>query len=220
MQRVANVVVEADDRQLQLADDAVLVIARIADHRAAIGAAQQIVVALTRLAGIVAPGQQLGPRERARLFVEIGLRFGPDAIDAVEIERRCADIGDFARIVDHAVEGGARVERDVVIDELAEEHHADGYGIGPVVLGFAIHRPALTADRLERVDGDVGGTELGEQPPEAVVALVAGLVPAPAIGAHPFEGLHSVMFMAGHWRSPVCYVLQTRPYAVVIDGSH
>ena len=87
---------------------------------------------------------------------------------------------------------------------------------------WALHKRwiAITPEGRAMLAASICANSAELEMPEAVVALVAGLVPAPAIGAHPFEGLHSVMFMAGHWRSPVCYVLQTRPYVVVIDGSH
>ena len=195
-------VVKADHRQLQLADHAVLVIARIADHGAAIGAAQNVIVCKAALARIVCTRQQLCPAKCSALDEQVGLRFGSETIDAVQIQRGRAHVGNFAGVIDHAVETGGGVQRDIVVHELAEEHHAHGHAVGPVVLGLAIHRPIGSADVLEYRLGRVGGVEFSEQAAEAVVALLGFVMTADAIGRHAFQRLHSMMVLNAHSQSP------------------
>ena len=215
--RFRDMVVKADDRQLDLADHAVLVVARIADDRPAIGRAQKIVfVKLALRVAVVGTGEQLDPGERAGaarvvgiavLIVEIGLRFGAEAIDAVEIEGRRADVGDFTGSVDHGVEGGRRVERDVVIDELAEKDHPDRHAVGPIIARPPIHRAALPADRFEYIGPRISGRKMAEHAPEAILAQGIAFVfmavgTGTAKGVEPFQLFHSVVFVTRHRRIP------------------
>ncbi len=123
-QRVADAVVEADERQVGLRDDEVLVVARLRDERraprrrVALADAGQVEVGERRIAAC---------DRRAHLQVQavaVELRrpgvVRPGAVERVEVEHRRAALEQVGgRDVD--AEHDARlVERQVVVDELAE----------------------------------------------------------------------------------------------------
>src|SRR5215211_2652952 len=109
LELVRDAVVEAREQQVQLRDDRVLVVARVADQ------GDELVVAweVERRA----LGEQQPPRHV--LLVEIGLHLRPAAVERVEVEPWCAPVDRAARPARACAER-RRVERDVVVDELAE----------------------------------------------------------------------------------------------------
>jgi hypothetical protein len=118
-------VVKAQEQPLELRDDDVLVVARVADDRALVGVRDR------RGRGKIAPRQVLRPRivrragqrtsevEVEALRIEVRLIVGTAAIDVVEIEPRRPVIDQRAEIV-LFLQAARRVEGQVVIDELAE----------------------------------------------------------------------------------------------------
>ena len=110
---VRDAVVEAREQQVQLRDDRVLVVARVP------GQGDLLVVAREVERRARVEQQPLGPQ----LLVQVGLQVGSAAVERVEVEPRRA-------VVDRAAgPAGAgperrRVERDVVVDELAEVREA------------------------------------------------------------------------------------------------
>jgi hypothetical protein len=107
-------IMEAQEQALELGDDAVLVVARVADQGAAPEPGQVVGVgdalALQHLAQVKA---------LAIVLIEIGLIAGPPAIDIVEVQSRRAEIHQAVGILGLG-EQAHRVEGDVVVDELAE----------------------------------------------------------------------------------------------------
>jgi hypothetical protein len=107
--------VEQDERAVQPRDDQVLVVSRIGDNRRAVREPRQI---LEDPAGVDRQLRRIG-----RGVVERTARGGTAAVDGIQIERGCAPARRRQRLRGNA-ELRARVERDVVIDELAEERRA------------------------------------------------------------------------------------------------
>jgi len=104
--------VEAQEEKLQLADDDVLVVSRVADQRPTLAVSRQVAVAV-----LVLPEQQLDP---ARLLVvQERVVVRPGAVDGVEVEARRAEVVQAVRVV-LSLQAGDRVEGDVMVDELAE----------------------------------------------------------------------------------------------------
>src|SRR3546814_3012748 len=97
MESVGDAVVEADESELHRRADAVLVVARIADDRAAVRRAREILRGKRRGAGHVGAGEDLDPiifaaRAAPRdIVVAIGRAVGAVAVDAVEVASRGAE---------------------------------------------------------------------------------------------------------------------------------
>ena len=190
-------VVEPQERQLDLADHEVLVVAGVGDERDVLAVARQVV---TRLA-VAGPRRRSGdlldehrrPTPVDALVVEVRADAGSTAVDAVEVERRDAEVADRLGVLP-AGEARCRVERHVVVEELAEEREPgrvgrvvrvvlalgrvgdEGDGVGQVVLG--VHQPAGLADLDERLaDGRrVGGEgrQRREHPAEPALLVERG----------------------------------------------
>ena len=131
---------ELDEGELDLADDRVLVVALVADDgapvvRVAAGNAHQVL-----RGGVV--GQQLGAVAR----IHVGLVVGARAVQAVEVQARRAQVRGIGRGLQ--VEAGGGLEREVVVDELAEVGVAGGdeqvllgvASIGDLVVAVDDHR--------------------------------------------------------------------------------
>jgi hypothetical protein len=110
---VDHAVVEAQHQPLQLRHDAVLVVAGIADQRAALETRQ--------IAGVghAGTGQGFAEQELAAAVVHVGLIARTASVEIVQVERGRTEIDEAVRILllgqqAHGIEG------DVVIDELAE----------------------------------------------------------------------------------------------------
>ncbi len=117
---IDDLVVEADEQQLQLRDDDVLVVARVADQRAALLVAGQVVAVELAVRRRVAADEQLDATVgRTRPLVHERVVVGPRAVQAVQVEARRAEVDERVRVV-VLLQLGHRVERDVVIDELPE----------------------------------------------------------------------------------------------------
>ncbi len=119
---------------LQLRDDHVLVVAGVADQRAARPIALQIVGAE---ADRPAHGQGIAEEEGPPVIgVHVGLIAGSAAIDIVEVEGRGAVVGDRVGILD-LLETRRGIEGQVVVDELAEvgveRRHTALLGVRPVL---------------------------------------------------------------------------------------
>ena len=130
-------VVEPQHQSLQLRDDAVLVVARIADERPTGRAARQI------LGGRVdAPADRRAEQERRAVVVHVGLVIRTAAIHVVEVEGRRPEIDQRVGVV-LALEGAGRVEGQIMVDELAqvgvERRDAAFLGVGPI-LGRIVRR--------------------------------------------------------------------------------
>jgi hypothetical protein len=138
--RRVDLVVELQHQQVKLRDDDVLVVARIADQRAPLGVPGQIVA--------VRPQQEL---EGLVTVIKIGLLRGAEAVEAVELQDRRAEVARRARI-DLLLQDRGRIEGEVMVDELTEEGVARPDAV-VVLRGIkripAIHRPARLA-KLER----------------------------------------------------------------------
>jgi hypothetical protein len=108
---IDGTVVEEQEGAVEPGDDQVLVVARIADDRGAVGAARQI------LEGAAAFDREL---DAVIGVVQLLLRDGAGAVDRVEVERRCAEVAGV-RGIGGARQPRRRIEGHVVIEELAEE---------------------------------------------------------------------------------------------------
>ena len=117
---VRHAVVEAHEDRVKLRDDHVLVVPRIPDHRALrprrrMAARQVPGVRILRIS------RQPAPEQHPDLIggVEVRLVLGPPPVDGVKIEARRAKIDQRVRIV-LLLEAARGIEREVVVDELAE----------------------------------------------------------------------------------------------------
>ena len=108
---IDRMVVEEQEGAVQPRDDQVLVVARIADDRASVRAARQV------LEGPAALHLEL---DVVGGVVELLLRDRPGAVDRVQVERRRAEVARVGRI-GGLCEPRCGVEGHVVVDELAEE---------------------------------------------------------------------------------------------------
>ena len=145
-------VVEADEQQVQLREDQVLVVARVAGERAALCVARQVVEHVQELHAAVA---RVGPLIQERLVR------GARAVDRVEVQARRAEVDQRERVVE-LLQLRARVERDVVIDELAEVRVAR-WDVRVVRAGMA-HR---LDERFDRSRAELARGQLREHPAEA-----------------------------------------------------
>ena len=134
-QAVDEPVVRADQAVVQLGDEDVHVVARVAEQRGALRVARHVAVA----------AQQL---RRVARVVEEGRADRPGAVEALEVGPRRAEVGDRRRVGVRA--DGRAVGGDVVGDELPEEGPA-GRG-GAVVAGrvAAVAQPARGPEREQR----------------------------------------------------------------------
>ncbi|MND81693.1 hypothetical protein D3C80_734970 [compost metagenome] len=140
---VEHLVVEFQHQKMHLRHQKVLVIALVEDQRMADLIARQVVgQRRDRAAILVRRLRRMSDQHLAddlRLggiaLVEIGMDARPVAIERIEVERRCAEIHRRQRIGLLLVER-RRVQRDVVVDELAEigiarrDVHVVARGIG------------------------------------------------------------------------------------------
>ena len=125
-QRVEHAVVEADHRQVGLGDREVLVVARVGDDRLALGLLGRAGAA--REVEAVLGGDAVGGHGLAHLEVHavglVELRrlrvLRPGAVERVEVEAGRARLQQRARRDLRAQHDGRLVERQVVVDELAE----------------------------------------------------------------------------------------------------
>lgn len=113
---LGDLVVEPDHGELELTEDAVLVVAEVADHRDAVVVALKILGGERSAIAGLCTGQQLHTGGVGVVQVRAGL--AASAVDAVEVELRRARVRDGAGIIDHAAQTRRHVERDVVVDEL------------------------------------------------------------------------------------------------------
>ena len=164
---VDDPVVKLDEEQVQLRDDEVLVVARVAEQRAALLVARQV----HRRQRVVAGGaahEQVDPRTaRAIPVVEEGLVGGAGPVERVEVQARRAEVDERVGVV-VALQLRSGIERDVVVDELPEVRVARRDRL--VVLAA---RPArhVIDERVERRVVQLPGLELGEHPAEAPALL-------------------------------------------------
>jgi len=103
--------VEAQQEDLQAADDHVLVVARVADQRDPLGVARHVFDAV-----------DVGREEHARRVFLVVLERLVDragSVEAVEVVARCPEVDQRVRVVPHPQSRGC-VEGDVVVHELAE----------------------------------------------------------------------------------------------------
>ena len=146
---------------MQLVDEQVDVVARVADQREALLVARHVVAAR--------PEQQL---RRVVALVEVGAADGPAAVEALEVQARRAEVAQPVLL-------GVRAQRravggDVVRDELADERPAgrDGRVVRVLdLLGLgAVAGPAGRADHVQQRLVGRERRQVGEHP--AVAAAV------------------------------------------------
>lgn len=177
-------VVEAQEAEMQLRDDQVLVIARIADqrHRLTVPRHVELVRRAVRRDALDEEFDAAGG-----LVVEMRTGTRPGAVQIVEPEGRRAEIGDHFR-VGLTFQARGRIERHVMVKELAEKGHSGAHlrivgivgrqrGIGDELhrsggeVVLRVHDAVTLADidqrlaQLRRVGGE--GRQLAEQPTEA-----------------------------------------------------
>ena len=128
-QAVDDEVVRAQERDVELVDEQVHVVARVADQREPLLVARHVVAARAE--------QQLG---RVVALVEVRAADGAAAVDALEVQARRAEVPQPVLL-------GVRAQRravggDVVRDELADERPAgrDGRVVAARLLGLARRR--------------------------------------------------------------------------------
>jgi hypothetical protein len=154
-----DLVVELHERQMQLGDDQVLVVARITDDREAARCPRQVVperrLVSQRRVALNFAGCRHANLEKVRVLrgapVEVGLNPRTGAIEVVEIQRRSPEIVERQRIDDRLLER-RWVEDDVVIDELAEVGKAGGDRLVVALGGLVLfeHRHAQGQQRVIR----------------------------------------------------------------------
>ena len=152
-------VVEGEEAGVELRDDDVLVVPRVADERHLLRVPGQV-----ELLRLVLAEQELQRRARV-VEVRRGLR--PGEVEAVEVEPRRAEVLQAVGVV-LPPEARGRVEGDVVVDELAEVREP-GRKRRVVLAARARlhHRPAGGAEVDQQVVRRLEGREEAEEPPEA-----------------------------------------------------
>ena len=200
-------VVELQEQGVDLGDQLVLVVARVADDGPAVRVADQVRSPLAE-----AGGRLVGPEvERAVIgvLVEVGLVVWTAAVEAVQVEPRRAEV-DLGARVEHALGDRRRVERQVVVDELAEIGVAAGDG-DVLVLGFGFgerrtcvgvhHRPGERDQRSLRPRKSVLGVrpvdrdlQLGKQPIELATRQGVLVEVADCARTEAVTSRHSVSF--------------------------
>ena len=185
-QHVADLVVELEHREMRLRHQKVLVVAMIADEREPLRAARQIVAEIA-LAGVeILADQQLRPvlvagGRIARIEMRAAVR--PEAVDAIEVDRRGAEILDAERIVRLVAERG-QIKRDVVVDELAEIGEP---GRDVRIVAGRDRRECCRSwlgERFELGVGDLERRQHREHPAEHAGVLVAGQLRRAVRGWH------------------------------------
>ena len=118
--RVHQPVVELQHRGMQLRHDDVLVVSLVADERAP-GLAGITVVESGQVThvGWLVQFEERPAQPELLSGIQVGLLGGPSPVEGVEIQPRRAEIDEGFWIV-LLLQARRRVERDVVIDELAE----------------------------------------------------------------------------------------------------
>ena len=157
----AVVVLEKSEREPR--DDQILVIASVPEERAPFPVAGQVL-----FAHLVLPDQEVD----AVVSVEEGLVVGPATVDRIEVEPGRAEVDQGLRVV-VALQLRRRVEREVVVHELAEVREARG-DVRVVARRVVLARLRLRLDHLpcERVERFVARQEwrqVAEHPPEAAL---------------------------------------------------
>ena len=184
---VAQVVMEVHHPQLQLADDAVLVIAEITDQRGLVRCPLQIVLAKHIARFLIRAGQKL------RAIVEIVAGFRARPVKTIQIQCRCSHVRNLGRVI-HPIEAGGHIQCDVMVDELAEKDVPDRHRFGPLGLAATVHRPTRLANFPQHVGRHESRCQVWKHAPEAVFPCRA--VVSFAIGCLPGKLGHSVML--GH----------------------
>ena len=141
LDQVDDLVVELQHGQLQLRDERVLVVARVAEQRRLLLVARQVVL-------VVVPADQHLLVARVAVVEERVVDRAAD-VDAVQVEPRAAEVRQRVRVVG-PVQAGDRVEGQVVVDELPEVRVA-ARDVGVVQLGLEVRRD----DLLQHEPGDV-----------------------------------------------------------------
>ena len=170
-----DLVVEADEGALQLNDDTVLVIALVAEDRrvGTLAGGRRLAVRIMQAQDIAAGLHLFGQRlfedlAQAQMqaigLVEIGLIVRSASVDAVQIQRRRAEVLDRGD-VDVAVPERGRIERQVVINELSE-------------IGIAGGNAGVFVDSFSDVDLHAGVAFLDHRLGDSLKAVVAQ-IPSP-----------------------------------------
>ena len=160
---VDRLVVEHQERRVQTGKDDVLVVARIAEDRRAVRSARQIFEQSAVLDAQLDPCERLA---RAAPAVQLRAAHRSAAVHRVEVQRRRARVRRILR-PRRLAERRAQVERDVVIDELAEERRAGRLrGVVRIVdaerrIGDEQDRAAV--QRILRIHDAARLAELGER---------------------------------------------------------
>ncbi len=131
LQRIDDLVVKVQKHRLQLADDVVLVVARVADQRATVDVAWELTLAFGLIG--VAPEQEA---VALVVLIQIRLVIGTAAVQGVQIEAWRAEIFRGIRIV-LLLQGAIRIEGEIVIDELPEVG-VSGWDRGVFIAGFGV----------------------------------------------------------------------------------
>ena len=126
-QVVDHGVVKADEEQVKLREDDVLVVAGVPDEGSSLLVAGQVLGGRGGVDGAVRDEQLPAWRVGPLPVVQERLVHGTGAVDAVEVQARGAEVDERVRVVG-LVELRHRVERDVVVDELAEVRESGGSG--------------------------------------------------------------------------------------------
>ena len=114
-------VVETHHNRMKLSDNDVFIIAVIANNGSLIRRAGQV------MGSCVGAARQWGSQDEPVTCVSERFVFWPRAVDRVEIQSRRPKVVQRVRVV-QLRERGPRVERDVVVDELAQVRVAGGNG--------------------------------------------------------------------------------------------
>ena len=177
---VADLVVKLQHRQVGLRNDEIFVVAMIADQRETFRIARQVVAWRD---GHIVDADGLADQEFRTRRLAVGIAgiacvklpaaVRTETVDAVEIERRRAEILDRGRVGFLVAERG-EIERDIVIDELPEigETRGDpGVVAGGIARIGVLHRVGKLLQRRV-VDGE--RFEVRKHPPEHSGIVVPG----------------------------------------------
>ncbi len=160
-------VVKADEGLLDLVDDGILVVALVADDRALVRRTRQVVVADDQRHARDGALRGVGGR-----VVHVRLIGRAVSVDAVQIEARRPLVGGSLRRIPDVVriQGGRRVQRQVMVDELPEIRISGGHeqilfrvaSVGDAV-GIHAHRSRHGRQLVDIVGKLVGRQDLGER---------------------------------------------------------
>ncbi len=151
---IDDLVVELEQREVGLRDDQVFVVAMIADERDAVAGALEIVRQVRdRAAGRIGRGRAGADEKLRRILPEQeAVRPRAGAVEAVEIQSRRPEVLDHRRIFLLRAER-AEIQRDVVVDELAEVGEARGDRLVVQRRAVGTHVLHRDGERLEVVVG-------------------------------------------------------------------